>query len=227
MVHIFQRHQLLLKYCRVLTSDFLGVFHFGFWRKKKVQSWLGQLEWDVVRECRVVSRHSAALSFRWRNERPKAGPFDLFLGRWLDNDLHSQWHKCVTEDRPQRLTCNPAEQYLWLFSWFYRTCGNAGLKTAPFSVWLGGCCCRCENKFTQQSTNQPIRSVTSPAVVSTCVFMQMSCWMTSPIECSTPWTYTECILSIIHSGIPSVYVTGGNTFVRSWISFSFIGFFYF
>ena len=30
--------------------------------------------------------------------------------------------------------------------------------------------------------------------------------------CLTPWTYTECILSFIHSGIPSVYVTGGNTF---------------
>ncbi|KYN13900.1 hypothetical protein ALC57_13974 [Trachymyrmex cornetzi] len=30
-------------------------------------------------------------------------------------------------------------------------------------------------------------------------------------ECETPCTYTECILSVFLSGIPSVYVTGGYT----------------
>jgi hypothetical protein len=39
--------------------------------------------------------------------------------------------------------------------------------------------------------------------------------------CLTPWTYTECILSFIHSGIPSVYVTGGNTFNK--LQFDFCG----
>ncbi|KAJ9585874.1 hypothetical protein L9F63_020480, partial [Diploptera punctata] len=28
---------------------------------------------------------------------------------------------------------------------------------------------------------------------------------------TTPCTYTECILSVFFSGIPSVYVTGGHT----------------
>lgn len=35
-------------------------------------------------------------------------------------------------------------------------------------------------------------------------------------ECETPCTYTECILSVFLSGIPSVYVTGGYT-ERRWI----------
>lgn len=33
-------------------------------------------------------------------------------------------------------------------------------------------------------------------------------------ECETPCTYTECILSVFLSGIPSVYVTGGFTAQR-------------
>ncbi|OXU29972.1 hypothetical protein TSAR_000762 [Trichomalopsis sarcophagae] len=33
-------------------------------------------------------------------------------------------------------------------------------------------------------------------------------------ECETPCTYTECILSVFLSGIPSVYVTGGYTAQR-------------
>lgn len=45
-------------------------------------------------------------------------------------------------------------------------------------------------------------------------------------ECETPCTYTECILSVFLSGIPSVYVTGGYTEQRwstaahggSWVS---------
>ena len=36
-------------------------------------------------------------------------------------------------------------------------------------------------------------------------------------ECGTPCTYTECILSVFLSGIPSVYVTGGYTDQR-WTS---------
>jgi len=36
-------------------------------------------------------------------------------------------------------------------------------------------------------------------------------------ECETPCTYTECILSVFLSGIPSVYVTGGYTEQR-WTS---------
>lgn len=36
-------------------------------------------------------------------------------------------------------------------------------------------------------------------------------------ECETPCTYTECILSVFLSGIPSVYVTGGYTGQR-WTS---------
>jgi hypothetical protein len=31
--------------------------------------------------------------------------------------------------------------------------------------------------------------------------------------CRTPCTYTECILSVFFSGIPSVYVTGGHTVI--------------
>ncbi|EFN67231.1 hypothetical protein EAG_09105 [Camponotus floridanus] len=38
-------------------------------------------------------------------------------------------------------------------------------------------------------------------------------------ECETPCTYTECILSVFLSGIPSVYVTGGYTEQR-WTSSS-------
>ncbi|PSN39019.1 hypothetical protein C0J52_24609 [Blattella germanica] len=32
-------------------------------------------------------------------------------------------------------------------------------------------------------------------------------------KCTTPCTYTECILSVFFSGIPSVYVTGGHTLI--------------
>ena len=40
-------------------------------------------------------------------------------------------------------------------------------------------------------------------------------------DCGTPCTYTECILSVYLSGIPSVYVTGGYTYQRCCLLSSF------